>query len=56
LIFPESVTGHDEPDFMCGNQEISERTKDLITGLQRDIGRLIAFSNDDLQVSIMLYR
>ncbi|OWF41252.1 DNA fragmentation factor subunit alpha-like [Mizuhopecten yessoensis] len=47
----EGRSGQDEPDFMTSNegQEISERTVELITGLQRDITRLIAFSNNDLQ-------
>lgn len=47
----ESPSGQDEPDFMStgDGQQISERTREMIAGLQRDITRLIAFSNDDLQ-------
>ncbi|XP_060066685.1 DNA fragmentation factor subunit alpha-like [Ylistrum balloti] len=47
----ENRSGLDEPDFMIGGegQQISERTIELITGLQKDITRLIAFSNEDLQ-------
>ena len=43
--------GKDEPDAMLGDgQQVSERVKQLARGLQRDIARIITFSNEDLQV------
>lgn len=50
----ESLPGHDEPDFMVAGEgaEISNRTRELVSSLQRDITRLIAFSNDDLQAVV----
>lgn len=49
----ESSAGHDEPDFMIVNPEqVPEKTQQLISGLQKDISRIITFSNDDLQVVV----
>ena len=47
-----SERGKDEPDAMLGDgQQVSERVKHLARGLQRDIARIITFSNEDLHVS-----
>ncbi|KAK6175550.1 hypothetical protein SNE40_013993 [Patella caerulea] len=40
------LSGQDETDYGSG---LSERTKQLIIGLQKDLSRIIAFSNDDLE-------
>lgn len=47
-------TGHDEPDFIGEGVDISERTKETIAGLQKNITRIITLSNDDLQLIVDL--
>ncbi|XP_067658688.1 DNA fragmentation factor subunit alpha-like [Haliotis asinina] len=39
----------DEVDTMDGAHGMSERVKQLVCGLQRDVSRIITFSNEDLQ-------
>ncbi|OPL22014.1 DNA fragmentation factor, 45 kD, alpha subunit [Mytilus galloprovincialis] len=48
------VSGHDEPDFIGGGTEISERSKEMIAGLQKNITRIITLSNEDLQLIVDL--
>ena len=36
-------------------QHVSERVKSLARGLQRDIARIITFSNEDLHVFILTF-
>lgn len=44
------VEGRDEPDFMMpSGEEVSDRVRQLASGLKREITRLITFSNEDLQ-------
>lgn len=40
--------GMDEPDNMTDSLLVSDRLRQLVTGLKREITRLITFSNDDL--------
>jgi hypothetical protein len=42
--------GLDEPDCIGEGTEISDRTKETIAGLQKNITRIITLSNEDLQV------
>ena len=42
--------GLDEPDCIGEGAEISDRTKETIAGLQKNITRIITLSNEDLQV------
>ncbi|XP_041378124.1 DNA fragmentation factor subunit alpha-like [Gigantopelta aegis] len=39
----------DEPDFMAMEGVLSERVKQLVLSLQKDVSHIITFSNDDLQ-------
>ena len=51
ILLYDSERGGDEPDAMVGDgQHVSERVKSLARGLQRDIARIITFSNEDLHV------
>ncbi|KAL3861827.1 hypothetical protein ACJMK2_007842 [Sinanodonta woodiana] len=45
-----SEHGTDEPDFMTSDgRQVSDRVRMLTTGLNKDMSRLITFSNEDLQ-------
>ncbi|XP_061197838.1 DNA fragmentation factor subunit alpha-like [Saccostrea echinata] len=44
--------GEDEVDNLDGSTELSERMKQLIAGLHKNITRIITLSNDDLQVIV----
>nr|XP_022343428.1 DNA fragmentation factor subunit alpha-like [Crassostrea virginica] len=44
--------GDDEVDNINSNMELSDRQKQLIAGLQKNITRIITLSNDDLQVIV----
>ena len=44
--------GDDEVDNAESNMELSDRQKQLIAGLQKNITRIITLSNDDLQVLV----
>ena len=46
--------GLDEPDFIGEGTEISDRTKETIAGLQKNITRIITLSNEDLQVLFLM--
>ena len=41
----------DEPDYMEAGGVLSERVTQLVHSLQKDVSRIVTFSNDDLQVS-----
>ena len=50
-IYILPVEGKDEIDYMMPDgQEVSDRVRQLASGLRREITRLITFSNEDLQV------
>ena len=56
ILLYDSERGGDEPDAMVGDgQHVSERVKSLARGLQRDIARIITFSNEDLHVRDFYY-
>jgi hypothetical protein len=50
ITFTEVQFGEDEVDNIDGRTELSDRMKQLIAGLHKNITRIITLSNDDLQV------